>query len=185
MEKTVKVGIISKEEFIARSIAIAKGEYKPAIDEPKMWFESIKSFAQLLGDENQELLQIIDEMEPNNMKQLVERTGRKASNLSRTLHSLEARGIIKLEKNGKEVKPVALATSFIVEINKPKRKIASVRARAKTNLSAISVRGVSVPCVLAAEKEFKAGKTLAKGAKVTMNKEAATSLKKKSCSKVI
>lgn len=137
MGKAVRVGIISKDDFIARTIAIAKGEYRPAIDEPKMWFESIKSFAQLLGDENQELLQIIDEVKPDNMKQLVEMTGRKASNLSRTLHSLEARGIIKLEKNGKEVKPVALATSFIVEINKPKRKIASVMARAKTSLSAV------------------------------------------------
>ncbi|WP_188055566.1 transcriptional regulator [Oryzomonas rubra] len=137
MGKAVRVGIISKDDFIAKTIAIAKGDYKPAIDEPKMWFESIKSFAQLLGDENQELLQIIDEVKPDNMKQLVEMTGRKASNLSRTLHSLEARGIIKLEKNGNEVKPVALATSFIVEINKPKRKIAPVMARAKNNLSAI------------------------------------------------
>jgi hypothetical protein len=35
-----KIGVISKEEFIARTIAIAKGEYKPAEDDPKMWFES-------------------------------------------------------------------------------------------------------------------------------------------------
>jgi predicted transcriptional regulator len=184
MGKIVTVGIISKDEFIARTIAIAKGEYKPSNDEPKMWFESIKSFAQLLGDENQDLLQIIDEIKPNNIKQLVERTGRKASNLSRTLHSLEARGIIKLEKNGKEVKPVALATGFIVEMNKPKREIASVMASAKTNQRATSVRGASAPCILATEKGFKAGQTLAKSARVSANKEAAISLKKKSRSKV-
>jgi predicted transcriptional regulator len=121
MTKAIKIGIITKDDFIKRTIAIAKGDYKPTKDEPKIWFESINSFAQLLGDENQALLRVIDQEKPRNMKELVELTGRKASNLSRTLHTLEGHGIVKLEKNGKEVTPVALATSFHLDINVHRR----------------------------------------------------------------
>jgi len=41
--RIMKVGIISKKNYIKRTLAIAKGEYKPRKDEPKVWFESIKS----------------------------------------------------------------------------------------------------------------------------------------------
>jgi predicted transcriptional regulator len=57
--KTLNIGILSKADYIKRTIAIAKGEYKPKADEPKVWFESIKSVAQVLSNENQELLKTI------------------------------------------------------------------------------------------------------------------------------
>jgi len=43
MRKVVKVGIISREDYRERTIAIAKGEYSPRKDEPKIWFESLQS----------------------------------------------------------------------------------------------------------------------------------------------
>jgi predicted transcriptional regulator len=52
----MKVGIISKEDYHQRTIAIAKGEYVPKHDEPKVWFESLQSTAQVLSSENKELL---------------------------------------------------------------------------------------------------------------------------------
>jgi hypothetical protein len=36
------VGIISKEDYIKRTIAIAKGEHKPKRGEPKIWFDSLE-----------------------------------------------------------------------------------------------------------------------------------------------
>lgn len=45
--RTLNVGIMSKADYIKRTIAIAKGEYKPKINEPKVWFESIKSLTQV------------------------------------------------------------------------------------------------------------------------------------------
>lgn len=57
--KMLHVGILSKADYIKRTIAIAKGEYKPKEDEQKVWFESIKSLAQVLSNENQELLKTI------------------------------------------------------------------------------------------------------------------------------
>ena len=50
--KTLKIGIASYEQFKARTIAIAKGEYKPQPDEPKVWFTSLESFAKLLSAKN-------------------------------------------------------------------------------------------------------------------------------------
>ncbi len=40
--KVMKIGIISKKDYIKRTLAIAKGEYKPKKNEPKVWFESTK-----------------------------------------------------------------------------------------------------------------------------------------------
>lgn len=114
MKKIMKVGIMPKDEFIKRTIAIAKGEYKPKKDEPKVWFESVKSMSQVLSNENQELLKIIVEQKPQSLKELAEVSGRKTSNLSRTLKTMSSYGIVELKKN-KEVVPVVKATDFRVE----------------------------------------------------------------------
>ncbi|MSP32001.1 MAG: hypothetical protein EXR03_04155, partial [Pseudolabrys sp.] len=47
--KTLKVGIASLEEMKKRTIAIARGEMKPAKDDPKVWFTSPESFAKVLS----------------------------------------------------------------------------------------------------------------------------------------
>jgi predicted transcriptional regulator len=44
---------------------LPKGEYKPKPDDPKIWFASMKTLAQVLSDENQALLEIIDKTQPN------------------------------------------------------------------------------------------------------------------------
>ena len=113
-EKTLRVGIISREQYKARTIAIARGEYKPKRGEPRIWFESIKSMAQVLSAENQELLRIIVERKPNTIQALEVATGRRSSNLSRTLKTLERYGIVELHREDRSVKPVVKATEFQV-----------------------------------------------------------------------
>lgn len=114
MSKVMKIGIISKEQYIKRTIAIAKGEHKTC-SEPKVWFESMLSMAQVLSNENQELLKIIKEKHPESISDLEALTNRKKSNLSRTLNTLERYGIVKLENNtGLKKKPVVLADKFEV-----------------------------------------------------------------------
>ena len=54
-KKTIKIGIISRENYKNRTIAIARGKYEPKRGEPKVWFESVQSMAQVLSNENQEL----------------------------------------------------------------------------------------------------------------------------------
>lgn len=115
MDKALKIGIISREEYKKRTIAIAKGQYRPKKGEPKIWFESIQSMAQVLSNENQELLRIILEQKPESIKKLEEYTGRKSSNLSRTLKTMARYGIVELRKNNRAVMPIATATDFRVE----------------------------------------------------------------------
>ena len=113
--KTVTVGIMSKEDYKKRTMAIVKGEYKRKKDEPKIWFESIKSMAQILSNENQELLKIILKNAPKSLKELEELTGRAKSNLSRTLKTLQRYGIVELHKEKQSVVPEVIATDFRVE----------------------------------------------------------------------
>jgi predicted transcriptional regulator len=96
-------------------IAIARGQYKPKRGEPKIWFESVQSMAQVLSSENQELLRIIKEKKPQSLKQLEAVSGRKRSNLSRTLKTMSHYGIVDLIKQDRTVKPVVKATDFKVE----------------------------------------------------------------------
>jgi len=114
-KKILKIGIISREDYIKRTIAIARGEYKSRKDEPKVWFESVQSMAQVLSSENQKLLKIIKEQKPASLKELELISGRKRGNLSRTLSTMSRYGIVDLVKQKRAVKPIVRATDFKVE----------------------------------------------------------------------
>jgi predicted transcriptional regulator len=114
-ENIIKVGIMSKEQYKKRTIAIAKGEYVPRKDEPKVWFESLQSMSQILSSQNQELLKVIIEKQPQSLKELETLTGRAKPNLSRTLKTLEQYGIVALEKVNNALVPTVKATRFSVE----------------------------------------------------------------------
>ena len=59
MKNVLNLGIMSRKEYMARTMAIAKGEYVPKSDEPKVWFESTRSMAEVLSNDNRELLAMI------------------------------------------------------------------------------------------------------------------------------
>jgi predicted transcriptional regulator len=66
-KKVLKVGIMPYREMKARTLAIARGQYKPRPDEPKVWFASLKSLASVLSEQNQALLQTIRERNPESI----------------------------------------------------------------------------------------------------------------------
>lgn len=113
--KVMKVGIISKDDYVKRTIAIARGKYKPRKDEPKVWFESLKSMSQVLSSENQNLLKLIIEQKPRSLAELEKLSHRKKSNLSRTLKTLERYGIVELPKDEGRLVPKVIATDFKVQ----------------------------------------------------------------------
>jgi predicted transcriptional regulator len=114
-QKVLHIGIISYEDYKKRSLAIARGKYRPQPDEPKIWFESLQSMAQILSNENQLLLKTILERKPESLKELEAATGRSSSNLSRTLKTMARYGIVKMEKVRRNIKPVVEATDFTVQ----------------------------------------------------------------------
>lgn len=113
--RVLKVGIISPSDYRKRTIAIAKGEYIPRKGEPAVWFESIKSLSQVLSEENQALLKLIRDKHPKSIQELENISGRKKSNLSRTLKTLQNYGIVELEKGTRSIIPKVKATDFKVE----------------------------------------------------------------------
>jgi len=114
-KKILKIGIISQDDYKKRTIAIARGKYKPRKDEPKVWFESVQSMAQVLSSENQKLLRTIKERKPASLKELALVSGRNRSNLSRTLNTMSRYGIVDLVKQKRTVKPIVKVTDFKVE----------------------------------------------------------------------
>ena len=95
---TLKVGIASLDDMKARTMAIARGELKPAAGDPKVWFTSTESFARVLSNRNRALLATIAATHPASLQELADRTGRKPSNLSRTLKTMERYGFVNLER---------------------------------------------------------------------------------------
>jgi predicted transcriptional regulator len=113
--KVMKIGIISRENYAKRTIAVAKGQYKPRNDEPKIWFETLKSMSQILSNENQDLLKLIIDHKPRSLTELEKISHRKKSNLSRTLRTLERYGIVELPMSKGRLVPKVIATDFKVE----------------------------------------------------------------------
>ena len=113
--KLLKVGILSREEYQKRTISIARGEYRPRKNGPKIWFESLKSMSQVLSADNQALLKLIIEKNPESLAELEKLSHRKKSNLSRTLKTLEKYGIVELPRKDGRLAPRVLATDFRVE----------------------------------------------------------------------
>lgn len=110
--KAIVIGIMPQEKIRERVLAIARGDYKPKPSEPKVWFTSMKSLAEVLSDDNRALLKVITETKPESISALAEATGRKPGNLSRTLKTMSNYGIVDLKREKNHVRPVAKATEF-------------------------------------------------------------------------
>lgn len=94
----------------------SRGESVPR---PTVLFDSWRQLAGVLSDENRQLLRVIRDSEPRTVMELAQLSGRAASNLSRTLRTLEAYGLVKLHRSmeSRAVKPEALATEFLVVLD--------------------------------------------------------------------
>ncbi|MEY2660842.1 MAG: hypothetical protein RLZZ123_2014 [Pseudomonadota bacterium] len=110
--KTIIIGILPQEKIRERMLAIARGDYKPKTTEPKIWFTSMRSLAEVLSDENRALLKVIQNTKPQSISILADLTGRKPSNLSRTLKTMSNYGFVEMRRESKHVRPIAKCTDF-------------------------------------------------------------------------
>jgi len=114
---TLKVGIADYEEMKARTMRIARGEEKPGADDPKVWFTSTESFAQILSSGNRELLRVIHEQAPGSLEELSRLTGRTKPSLSRTLKTMATYGLIRMDPGeGQKVVPRVLYDRVSLEL---------------------------------------------------------------------
>ncbi|MCC5878827.1 MAG: DNA (cytosine-5-)-methyltransferase [Idiomarina sp.] len=106
----------------------------PPVD---VWFDSIKSVAAVLSEENRLLLNLIYSKKPDNITELSVLTGRAVSNLSRTLKTLAKHGIIDIEVCGKSIKPMLKYNSFQIFCNL--RLIKEVQEQSSPTYSLVSM----------------------------------------------
>ena len=99
--KTLKIGIAGYDRMKARTLAIARGDYSPATDEPKVWFTSIDSLAKVLSEHNRHLLELISREGPGSLTELAVIAGRSKSNLSRTLKTMARYGLVELQRGAR------------------------------------------------------------------------------------
>lgn len=111
--KMITIGILPQAQIRERVLSIAKGELKPKPNDPKVWFTSMRSLAEVLSDENRALLKVITDSKPASIAALAQTTGRSASNLSRTLKTMSNYGLVEMQPTSqRQVRPVAKATEF-------------------------------------------------------------------------
>ena len=112
--KKMVIGIASQQAIRARALAIARGDHQPRAGEPKVWFTSMRSLAEVLSDDNRALLRVIREQKPASLSELAAFTGRASSNLSRTLKTMERYGLVEMQRDLRTVRPVVTASEFVI-----------------------------------------------------------------------
>ncbi len=112
MTRAITIGIMPQENIRERVLAIARGEIKPKPGEPKIWFTSMKSLAEVLSDDNRALLRVIRETNPDSISSLAGLIGRSPGNLSRTLKTMSRYGIVEMRRENNHVRPIVYATEF-------------------------------------------------------------------------
>lgn len=113
------IGIASREQMQARTMAIAQGKLRPSPSDPKVWFASVESLAQILSSQNQLLLELIRSRRPASIAELAELSGRAQSNLNRTLRTMERYGLVILTKANHRVTPEVPYDRFSVDFTLP------------------------------------------------------------------
>ena len=110
---SITIGILPQDKIRERMLAVAKGELKVKPSDPKVWFTSMRSLAEVLSDENRALLRTIWQDKPASIAELASMTGRKPGNLSRTLKTMSNYGLVEmLVVNQRQLRPVVKATEF-------------------------------------------------------------------------
>lgn len=112
--KQMAIGVASRQAIRARALSIARGDHQPRPNEPKIWFTSMRSLAEVLSVDNRALLRVIREQKPMSLSQLAEFTGCAPSNLSRTLKTMERYRLVDMQRELRTVRPVVTASEFVI-----------------------------------------------------------------------
>jgi len=112
--KKVKIGIMPLQDFQAYTKDIVTGKHKRKRGEPKIWFSSMASLAQVLSDQNRNLLSLIAEQQPESISELARLSDRSQSNLTRTLKKMESYGFVKMKVGTRGRKRPSVPYSNIV-----------------------------------------------------------------------
>jgi predicted transcriptional regulator len=94
----LRIGVATRAEMRARTLAVARGELRVGPGDPRVWFSSMESLAQILSVPNRALLDTIRRARPGSLAELAGLSGRQPSNLSRTLRTMAKYGLVDLAR---------------------------------------------------------------------------------------
>lgn len=69
---TLRIGIASQKEIRQRTIDIASGRLTPKNTDPKVWFTSVESLAQVLSEDNRAMISSIRKYQPTSVSALAQ-----------------------------------------------------------------------------------------------------------------
>jgi predicted transcriptional regulator len=101
----------------ARCVIGIKGQALDPDFPVDIWFDSLKSVANVLSKENQQLLKVIAEQKPQSVTELAVLTGRAVSNVSRTLKTLGKYNLVEMQSTKTMLSPRVIHQEFLVVVN--------------------------------------------------------------------
>lgn len=108
----------SMESTVQKRCVIGIKGQTPDPDYPvDIWFDSLKSLANVLSKENQRLLKVITEQQPQSVTELATLTGRAVSNVSRTLKTLGKYNLVEMQSTKTMLRPTVIHQEFLVVVN--------------------------------------------------------------------
>ncbi len=82
-----------------------------------IWFDSLKSVANVLSKENQQLLNVIAEQQSQSVTELAALTSRAVGNVSRTLKTLGKYNLVEIQSTKNMLRPTVIHQEFLVVVN--------------------------------------------------------------------
>lgn len=82
-----------------------------------IWFDSLKSVANVLSKENQQLLKVIAEQQPQSVTELATLTGRAVSNVSKTLKTWGKYNLVEMQSTKNMLRPIVTHQEYLVVVN--------------------------------------------------------------------
>lgn len=101
-----------------RCIIGIRGQMSDSAYPVDIWFDSLKSVANVLSKENQQLLKVITEHQPESITEIATISGRALSNVCRTLKTMQKHSIVEMIPNGNSVQVKVLADNWLVVLGK-------------------------------------------------------------------
>jgi predicted transcriptional regulator len=108
----MKMAKRSLNELREEMRAVARGEGKPAL------LPAREVLNVLASSEHMEILQVIHKDQPGTVSELSKLVGRAQPNISRSLQQLAKHGLIKLVREGREVRPLPCVESISISLAK-------------------------------------------------------------------
>src|SRR5690554_184021 len=100
-----------------RCVIGIKGQTPDSDYSVDIWFDLLKSVANVLSKENQHLLKMIAEQQPQSVTELAALTGRAVSNVSRTLKTLGKYNLVEMQSTKNMLRPIVTHQEFLVVVN--------------------------------------------------------------------